>query len=117
MPAGIPTKITPRLARPPWSRPSACLPFGCRKSPRRAERDQSAGNDLEAGSMKRQRLVAWGYWGLALGVLASLVAIGLIPPRRVLNVEAFPLVQVGMTQDEVEALLGGPPGNYGRHSD
>lgn len=27
----------------------------------------------------------------------------------------FPQVRLGMTQAEVETLLGGPPGNYGRH--
>lgn len=28
-------------------------------------------------------------------------------------VENYPLIQLGMTQAEVELLLGGPPGNYG----
>jgi hypothetical protein len=37
------------------------------------------------------------------------------PPPR-LRVENFPLVQIGMTQAEVEELLGGSPGNYGENS-
>jgi hypothetical protein len=36
-------------------------------------------------------------------------------PRSSLRPDQFPQVRVGMTQAEVETLLGGPPGNYGRH--
>ena len=34
---------------------------------------------------------------------------------RQLNAEKFVLVKVGMTQGQVEELLGGPPGDYGRN--
>jgi hypothetical protein len=37
------------------------------------------------------------------------------PAPRTLNVEGFHQLQRGMTQDEVEALLGGPPGDYGQY--
>ena len=53
-----------------------------------------------------------------LGV-ASLVLVGsryLEVPHRSLKVDNFPLVRVGMPQAEVEDLLGGPPGNYGRYA-
>lgn len=33
-----------------------------------------------------------------------------------LLVENYPKVQMGMSQAEVEELLGGPPGNYGRYA-
>ena len=33
-----------------------------------------------------------------------------------LRTESWPLVRAGQTQAEVEGLLGGPPGNYGRHA-
>jgi hypothetical protein len=37
-------------------------------------------------------------------------------PNIRLAIENFPKIKDGMTQPEVEALLGGPPGNFGRHS-
>jgi hypothetical protein len=58
--------------------------------------------------------------GIALvisGVLLALVAwepYSTDPPAE-LNANNFTLVKVGMTQDEVEKLLGGPPGDYGRN--
>jgi hypothetical protein len=33
-----------------------------------------------------------------------------------LAAENYPLIRVGMSQAEVEGLLGGPPGNYGRYA-
>ena len=36
-------------------------------------------------------------------------------PARRLVAENFPQVRTGMSQAEVEQLLGGPPGNYGRY--
>jgi hypothetical protein len=35
---------------------------------------------------------------------------------RGLRAENYPLVREGLTRAEVEELLGGPPGNYGRYS-
>jgi hypothetical protein len=34
-------------------------------------------------------------------------------PRQLPRPDAFALIKAGMTQAEVEALVGGPPGNYG----
>ena len=45
---------------------------------------------------------AWSLGGSATG------------PR--LRVENYPEVRVGLSQAEVEELLGGPPGNYGRYA-
>jgi hypothetical protein len=51
------------------------------------------------------------------GVLLALLAWRVFSagPGRQLNVDNFTLVKVGMTQDEVEVLLGGPPGDYGEN--
>lgn len=69
---------------------------------------------------KRKLLVV----GLALSVLVAvaLVIVGVWPkgnpqPRARLQVENYDQIQIGMSQSEVEALLGGPPGNYGQHAD
>src|SRR5262245_16040141 len=59
---------------------------------------------------------AWTVGLLALGGAATLLTVAFAPPARRLNVDAYPLVRTGMTQAEVEGLLGGPPGNYGRHA-
>jgi hypothetical protein len=40
---------------------------------------------------------------------------GATPGRRLAH-ENYPLVRLGMSQAEVEELLGGPPGNYGRYA-
>jgi hypothetical protein len=65
---------------------------------------------------KRKLLV-----GLALAAI-TLVIVGVWPggnpqPRARLQVENYPRIQIGMSQAEVEALLGGPPGNYGKYAD
>src|SRR5262249_55318271 len=58
---------------------------------------------------------------LALGILAmtavvaAYVALGLSAPRHRINDEGFKMIQVGMTQPQVEALLGRPPGLYRTH--
>jgi hypothetical protein len=64
----------------------------------------------------RRRPLAWAASLLAVAGAATLLAVAFAPPPRRLNVDAFPLVRTGMTQAEVEGLLGGPPGNYGRHA-
>jgi hypothetical protein len=61
-------------------------------------------------TMKRRR----GIWflGLLIVVIASqLWSLGVFYRR--LAVKNYPLIRVGMSQDEVEGLLGGPPGDYG----
>src|SRR5262249_44358304 len=61
-------------------------------------------------TMNRRR----GIWflGLLIVVIASqLWSVGVF--RRRLAVENYPLIRVGMSQDEVEGLLGGPQGDYG----
>jgi hypothetical protein len=67
--------------------------------------------------MNRGRVVG------SLGLLAVAGAILLwqflapAAPDRGLAHCNYTLVRVGMSQAEVEALLGGPPGNYGRYAD
>jgi hypothetical protein len=65
------------------------------------------------------RLRSRRFWAVALVVAlgAALLAwFALIwPSGRALNVAGFDQLREGMTQAEVEALLGGPPGDYGRH--
>lgn len=46
--------------------------------------------------------------------LTCVYAIGYYTTRE-LNVENFEKIEPGMTQSEVEQLLGGPPGHYGRN--
>ena len=62
----------------------------------------------------RRRKLAW------IGGLLCLIAAGLLfawlQMGGRLNVDGFSQIEPGMTQAEVEALLGGPPGNYGRYS-
>lgn len=63
--------------------------------------------------MSRRRIV----WGVALLAVAALLLFWQFGGResdRRLAVENFPRVRAGMSQAEVEELLGGPPGNYGR---
>jgi hypothetical protein len=56
-----------------------------------------------------------------MGVLVVLIAILLTcwwikrNMNRSLNVEGYSQIRVGMTRPEVERILGGPPGNYGRY--
>src|SRR5687768_7409723 len=54
-----------------------------------------------------------------LAVLAVLLAGGYLTlwwtaPRHNISQAGFDAIQLGMTQEEVEAILGGPPGIYGR---
>jgi hypothetical protein len=58
------------------------------------------------------------FCGLALlGVSLALIACPVLLLRftRQLNRDGFDQIQLGMSQAEVEALLGGPPGDYGRY--
>jgi hypothetical protein len=64
--------------------------------------------------MNRRR-VSWFLGSLAVVFIPFLLwqFSGLANSRR-LATENFPLVRIGMIQDEVEELLGGPPGYYGK---
>jgi hypothetical protein len=60
--------------------------------------------------------------GLAIAILGPpvvlLVAARLLQPPRVpcrISPEKYGLLKVGMTLDEVEAVIGSPPGDYRRH--
>jgi hypothetical protein len=62
----------------------------------------------------------------AAGIASSLLLTGTVlllawmiarQPGKHLNLENFTQIRPGMTQAEVERLLGGPPGNYGRYSE
>lgn len=57
---------------------------------------------------------------LLVGLTVAVVAVGVwslggSPTGPRLRVENYPEVRVGLSQAEVEELLGGPPGNYGRY--
>lgn len=57
---------------------------------------------------------------LLVGMSAAVLAAGALywggtPAPTPLGAENFAHVEVGMSQAEVEELLGGPPGNYGRY--
>ena len=59
----------------------------------------------------RTRLLRRGvFWLLAGAALLALVMIGRPAFRGRLRAENFDQIQVGMTESEVEELLGGPPG-------
>jgi hypothetical protein len=52
------------------------------------------------------------------GILMLWLCVSLIPSRpSQLRSQNYPQLRSNMTQAEVEALLGGPPGNYGRYSE
>ncbi len=63
--------------------------------------------------MRRRGVVLWLvlFFGLACG---GLMLIRLLTPTHNITAEALKQLQEGMTQAEVESILGGPPGNYGR---
>jgi hypothetical protein len=54
---------------------------------------------------------------VVFGVMATIASLWWAAPWQssLLRVNRFMLVQPGMTRAEVEALLGGPPGDYGFH--
>jgi hypothetical protein len=52
-------------------------------------------------------------WLIAVAVVALVLFASVPPPAGRLHVENFSRVRNGMSQGEVEALLGGSPGNYG----
>lgn len=66
-----------------------------------------------------RRFVIFAAIVLVLAVVGGLVWMLIAPvlsPGKMLNVGGFAQIKAGMTQAELEALLGGPPGNYGRHA-
>jgi hypothetical protein len=50
------------------------------------------------------------------GTVLLLVRLFAPPADRPLNIGCFYRIKVGMSLSEVEGLLGGPPGNYGRYA-
>ena len=65
--------------------------------------------------MIRLRNRTWLIVVSAVTLVAVIVAIWLlaaIRPRK-LHVATFQQIKLGMTQEQVESLLGGPPGDYG----
>jgi hypothetical protein len=63
--------------------------------------------------MTRRRLLLFGL-PIALVVLG--VALWLLWPRSsAITPENYERIQGGMTFEQVQAILGGPPGNYGVH--
>jgi hypothetical protein len=63
------------------------------------------------------RKVVWIVSLLALaGTVLLLARIVSRDAGRRLNREGFSQLGLGMTQAQVEGLLGGPPGNYGRYA-
>jgi hypothetical protein len=61
--------------------------------------------------MHRRRLLLFG---LAAGLIVLAVGNWLLRPRpTAITEENYGAIRVGMTLEEVEAILGGPAGNYG----
>jgi hypothetical protein len=67
--------------------------------------------------MRRRRL-AWlvGLGAVGVGAALAYWALDQAAPRPPLQTQNFGSVRAGLTQAEVERLLGGPPGNYGRYA-
>lgn len=53
---------------------------------------------------------------VALVAIPVFAAIWLVATWKVLKVENFAKIRYGMSQQQVEELLGGPPGEYGRNT-
>jgi hypothetical protein len=49
---------------------------------------------------------------VAAVLVASYLALRWAAPRHHINKEGFDAIRVGMSEQEVEAILGGPPGDY-----
>jgi hypothetical protein len=65
----------------------------------------------------RRRFIGWAAVPVVLaGTALLLIRLAALPESKPLNVGGFYDVRVGMAQSEVEGLLGGPPGNYGRYA-
>jgi hypothetical protein len=54
---------------------------------------------------------------LPAGLVALAIAIWVLWPRTAINRENFEKIHRGMAVAEVEAILGGPPGDYGSGSE
>jgi virginiamycin B lyase len=65
---------------------------------------------------KSQQLRIAGYTSLVVLVWVVLFAPGAFLNRPNLHAEGFDRIHYGLPVGEVERLLGGPPGNYGRYS-
>jgi hypothetical protein len=61
---------------------------------------------------KRRRWLLLSVAFLAMVGVVGYLALWLSSPRPRINGESIKLIKVGMTQEEVEAILGVPPGNY-----
>jgi hypothetical protein len=59
---------------------------------------------------RRNLLVALAIAGVGLGVGAAWMGLAPLQPR--INEDAYEQIRAGMTQTDVEALLGAPPGDY-----
>src|SRR5262249_48712387 len=66
-----------------------------------------------------QRRFIVSIFALVVLIGAALLLGGLLAPtaNKPLNVGGFCQIKVGMSLSEVEGLLGGPPGNYGRYAE
>src|SRR3712207_2393249 len=60
----------------------------------------------------RRRTVLLGL-GLVVGVMGLCAGMWLTTPRPQINDASYQRIKEGMNQQEVEQILGGPPGNYG----
>jgi hypothetical protein len=61
------------------------------------------------GGMTRRRFL---FLSLAAAVVALAIGVWLLWPRTAITRENAEKIRLGMTLAEVEAILGGPPGNY-----
>jgi hypothetical protein len=69
-----------------------------------------SGSNLDAMKPRRRKLLAVLIAAIGFAALAESWWLFLRPPG--INRRGFDRIQVGMSQGEVEAILGGPPGDY-----
>jgi hypothetical protein len=69
---------------------------------------------LSSAKPRREKVAVFVMAALSVVLVAGGISIQRIAASRVrLRHENFPDIEIGMSQSQVEALVGGPPGNYG----
>lgn len=61
---------------------------------------------------RRRRWLLLGVGSVAVAGVVGYLALWLSGPRHRINMESATLIEKGMTQADVEAILGVPPGDY-----
>jgi len=73
------------------------------------------GTAMEGEAIMTRCRLYWLAYAACVG-LAVFWGVRLLTPRHCINRENFEKIQIGMSQEEVESLLGAPPGDYTRGS-